>query len=410
MPLRARVYIGIVVLVGAVLSAWAFLQGPVPQSQWLPLIALTLLTTLSQLFRAGWPGKLTLYVDNLFQFAALLLLHPFFFVLLVVTSHVAESLYERVARRPDPRPWHIQLFNVAMFIVAGFAALGIGSLVAGTRLDPAIYSARMIAAILVAATVHIFVNSFIVAFSLYLEEALQPIEAGLFSAGVWLTDFILLMMAYGAAILWTLNPWLIFLAISPLLLIYRTLLIPQLEQAAQTDAKTGLLNAQSFMERFSAAWEQAQRRQQPLTVLMTDLDLLRNINNSYGHLAGDAVLAGVGQIIRDTLRDSDIAGRFGGEEFAIVLPNVAQAEAAAVAERLRCAVQEAAFRVETSPTPIHATMSIGIASFPQDAAAPKDLIHRADVAVYQAKLQGRNCIVRSDEAPDTFTHESPAPA
>jgi uncharacterized membrane protein len=255
-------------------------------------------------------------VDNLFQFTAILLLHPFLLVPLVIISHLAETVYERVTHRPHPRPWHDQAFNIATYILMGYAALWVGSAIAGARLDPSVHTARMMAGIVLAAPVHIATNSLLIGASLALEGEGKIAQLGLLDWGVWLTDFVLLMMGYGAAILWTVNPWFIVLAVLPLLILYRVHRLPELEQAAQTDGKTGLLNAQWFMERFNEEFEQSQRRGQPLSVLMADLDLLRNINNSYGHLAGDAVLKGVGQIIQKTVRDSDIAGRFGGEEFA----------------------------------------------------------------------------------------------
>src|SRR5439155_194927 len=138
-------------------------------------------------------------------------------------------------------------------------------------------------------------------------------------------------------------------------LMYKALSIPQLKQEAQTDGKTGLWNARHFSALFTAEMERATRFERPLTVLMADLDLLRNINNTYGHLAGDIVLSGIGKIISENIREYDIAGRFGGEEFAIVLPETGPVEAVQLAERLRSAVEAVSFEVSTSSVPIHAT-------------------------------------------------------
>jgi diguanylate cyclase (GGDEF)-like protein len=182
-------------------------------------------------------------------------------------------------------------------------------------------------------------------------------------------------------------------------------MIPQLKQEAQTDGKTGLWNARHFTKLFTAEMERAQRFNRPLTVIMADLDLLRNINNTYGHLAGDIVLSGIGQIIKENIREYDIAGRFGGEEFAIVLPETGPAEAQALAERLRAAVEVATFQVATSQTPISCTMSIGVACCPWDATTVTELIHEADVAVYQAKLRGRNCVICAADVPHSVKLE-----
>src|SRR5205814_7993643 len=137
----------------------------------------------------------------------------------------------------------------------------------------------------------------------------------------------------------------------------------------------------------------AQRFERPLTLIMADLDLLRDINNTYGHLAGDAVLKKIAETFRTQLRHYDVPARFGGEEFAILLPETPPEQAFEIAERIRRAVAAATIDVETSSEPIHATVSIGVAAYPRDAADANELIHQADLAVYRAKLQGRNRVL-----------------
>ena len=100
--------------------------------------------------------------------------------------------------------------------------------------------------------------------------------------------------------------------------------------------------------------------------MMADLDLLRDINNNYGHLAGDAVLRGIADVFREELRHYDIPARFGGEEFSILLPETTSEQALEIAERIRRALAARRFEVETSSEPIQATVSIGVASFPAD--------------------------------------------
>jgi diguanylate cyclase (GGDEF)-like protein len=132
---------------------------------------------------------------------------------------------------------------------------------------------------------------------------------------------------------------------------------------------------------------------------MIDLDLLRDINNSYGHLAGDAVLQGIGGIFRRQLRHYDVPARFGGEEFCILLPETSREAAVQMAERLRRAVAANEFVVDTSTDPIRATISIGVAAFPDDGTKANELIHRADVAVFEAKAQGRNRVEVASSEP-----------
>src|SRR6266511_5727154 len=120
---------------------------------------------------------------------------------------------------------------------------------------------------------------------------------------------------------------------------------------------------------------------------------------SYGHLAGDTVLQGIAEVFRAHLRHYDVPARFGGEEFAILLPETSPEQAFEIAERIRRTVAERAFDVETSSEPIHATVSIGVAGFPKDGTDANELIHQADLAVYRAKLQGRNRVLGASSEP-----------
>ncbi len=136
-----------------------------------------------------------------------------------------------------------------------------------------------------------------------------------------------------------------------------------------------------------------------MSLIMADLDLLRDINNSYGHLAGDAVLKGIAEVFRAQLRHYDVPARFGGEEFSILLPETPPEQAMEIAERIRRAVAERTIDVETSSEPIRATVSIGVAGYPKDGTDANELIHQADLAVYRAKLQGRNRVLGASSEP-----------
>jgi diguanylate cyclase (GGDEF)-like protein/putative nucleotidyltransferase with HDIG domain len=143
----------------------------------------------------------------------------------------------------------------------------------------------------------------------------------------------------------------------------------------------------------------AQRFQRPLSLIMADLDLLRDINNTYGHLAGDAVLRGISEVFRQQLRHYDVPARFGGEEFSILLPETPTDQAYEIADRIRRAVAARLFEVETSSEPIRATISMGVAGFPRDGNDMNELVHQADLAVYRAKLQGRNRVLDASDEP-----------
>src|SRR5581483_6863387 len=108
---------------------------------------------------------------------------------------------------------------------------------------------------------------------------------------------------------------------------------------------------------------------------------------------GDEVLAGVASVFREQLRHYDVPARFGGEEFAILLPETSSEQALEIAERIRRAVAARAFDVPAASEPVRVTVSLGVASFPADGRDPNELVHHADLAVYRAKLQGRNRVL-----------------
>src|SRR5881296_3417546 len=195
------------------------------------------------------------------------------------------------------------------------------------------------------------------------------------------------------------NPWLIPFVVAPLVLVHRWLAVPQLQAEARVDPKTGLFNARHFAAALAEEIGRARRFERPMSLIMADLDLLRDINNTYGHLAGDAVLKGIAEVFRAQLRHYDVPARFGGEEFSILLPETAPEEALEIAERIRRAVATTLFDVETSSEPIRATVSVGVAGYPKDANDANELIHQADLAVYRAKLQGRNRVLGASSEP-----------
>jgi diguanylate cyclase (GGDEF)-like protein len=203
-------------------------------------------------------------------------------------------------------------------------------------------------------------------------------------------DGVLALLGVTLAVLWRSDPWLAPLALLPLVLVERAQSVALLVRQAQTDAKTGLMNMHAFGAALEAELARSRALRRPLSLVVLDLDLLREINNRHGHLVGDAVIRGISDVLRQELRRGDLAARFGGEEFMVALPNTSPDRAFRIAERIREAVAETVFSGGPSETTTRATISAGVAAFPRDAAAASALVHAADLAVIAAKTRGRN--------------------
>ncbi|MDJ0957954.1 MAG: DUF484 family protein [Arenicellales bacterium] len=171
----------------------------------------------------------------------------------------------------------------------------------------------------------------------------------------------------------------------------------KLVRSGFTDVLTGWYNRRYLQDRLPGELARAQRNQQPLACLLLDIDHFKSVNDSHGHLVGDAVLRNITRRIESQIRASDIAARFGGEEFTVLLPNTQTTEALDLAERVRAYVAGTPIEVEDGLS-LSITLSVGVASVvPQlnkTDLAPlgRALLASADKALYQAKLHGRNCV------------------
>ena len=165
----------------------------------------------------------------------------------------------------------------------------------------------------------------------------------------------------------------------------------EFEQLSVTDALTGLLNRRYIEERLMEEIKRSNRHGFPMSFMMLDVDNFKSYNDQFGHPAGDEALKIVGHVIRETLRGADVAARFGGEEFAILLPQTTAAEAATIAERIRLNVEEGNFPHR------RVTLSIGVASCSAELCSSQNLISAADKALYEAKRQGRNRVRTFEE-------------
>ncbi|HSF80666.1 MAG TPA: diguanylate cyclase [Anaerolineales bacterium] len=323
-----------------------------------------------------------------------LLFGPEAAVVVVLVSNLVEWAWHQYV-------WYIQSFNIATYVIGMQVAYS-----AYRWINPgkSYFEVQGVAGVLGAMAIFTLFNHLLIGIVIWLARGENFEKSGVFGFFPVMLDFTLLCMGAGACLLWLLSPVAVILVLLPLYLIYSTLKVPALERQSETDPKTGLYNARYFERALQTELSRANRFDRPLSVVMADLDLLRNINNTYGHLAGDEVLVGVSKILQNSLREYDVISRFGGEEYAILMPETTYREAFPRIEAIRQRIENSEFSVPSSVTPIKATMSFGIAArvgFNQDAS---DILHNADAALYHAKLKGRNCAYIYTE--DAFTNLS----
>jgi diguanylate cyclase (GGDEF)-like protein/putative nucleotidyltransferase with HDIG domain len=401
-PLPATIYFFIIGAVAAGVSIPLLTHLRAGTHSWATFIVLGSAAALAQLFVVRTPRNQSYHTTIVFLIPAVMLLPPELVALIGVIQHVPEWLKNRNA-------WYSQTFNICNWTISLLAAwASFHGTLGATHLIPN-QDLRLALAGMAAAAVLVAVNHILLAPMLHFFYSHSIRELGIFSFESLSTDLVLAALGVGIGTFWDLNPWLLPFAVAPLLLIHRSLSVPALQEEARVDPKTGLFNARYFAAALAEELARSQRFERPMTLIMADLDLLRDINNTYGHLAGDAVLKGIAETFRTQLRHYDVPARFGGEEFAILLPETPPEQAFEIAERIRRAVAASTTDVETSSEPIRATVSIGVAAYPRDGVDANELIHQADLAVYRAKLQGRNRVLDASSEPLVVPETRSAP-
>lgn len=295
-------------------------------------------------------------------------------------------------------------FNAASVGLTGFLAAVIYRLIttgSATSGLASLQEPRGAIAILVAAIVSLLLNNIIVGGIVHLVTPDLQLRKLFLDRDSITIDVAERAMGIAVAACWSIQPFLILAFFPPVLLLQRSLLHAELLQAARTDAKTLLANSVYWREIAGRAVDRAAADGQALALMLIDIDHFKRINDAHGHLVGDQVLTAVAQCLADNVRDHDVVGRFGGEEFVVLLPDTDPAVATRAAERLRK-------RVEALPLPyaprggeLRVTISVGVVVLDGDARDLDTLLQRADGALYAAKEGGRNQVRSSPDAPTT---------
>lgn len=301
-------------------------------------------------------------------------------ILVIVVSNVVEWIWNKP-------PWFIQLFNTGSYLVVMQVASIVYEWINPAR-SPDTWQTAL--ALMFSMATFNLLNHLMVGLVIWFARGETFKKSGVFDFFPLMLDLSLLYLGASLSIVWNHNALALGLFLVPLYLIYSTLRVPALERKTEIDSKTGLFNHEYFKNQLNNELSRANRFNRPLCIVLADLDLLRNINNTYGHLAGDDVLIGVAKVLKAAVRDYDVVSRFGGEEFAILLPETTLAQAYERAELIRKTVEDMEFSVSASVTSIRATMSFGIAQRENSAQTADEIIHNADLALYHSKLSGRN--------------------
>jgi diguanylate cyclase (GGDEF)-like protein len=345
-------------------------------------------------------GQMHINVTSVWGIAGVVLLPSGWAALLIAALY--GHLWVRVWRHVSTRPAHRVVASTAWVVLSCWAAAvvlhitGLGGL---EDIPPT--EVRGAAVVLVAAAVFELVNLVVVATGIYLYTQQRSLTDLVGTWGDNALEFVTLCLGGLTATALVYQPILVMLIYPPLLLLHRHVLIKQLEVAVSTDEKTGLFNNATWHHIASRELDRAKRSSSTLAIFMVDIDHFKKINDTYGHLTGDAVLKAVAATITKAVRDYDSVGRFGGEEFVVLLPEVESPDVTTVAERVRQAVAQLAVPADDDSlaTINGLSVSIGTAMYPTAGAALDRLIHAADTALLYAKRVGRNRVAHAETTP-----------
>lgn len=357
--------------------------------------------------RLGQPAGVSRDLLSAWWLPVALLLPPLY--ALIAPALLGLLLYLRVRRGPVYR----RVFSSAALGLSGACASILFRLLASvapqaqatgwlTYPDPRLWFLRPEQAGIAVCCAIVFgvLNACLVAVAAWLAEPDGRLADMLWDRERMLLDLTETCVGILVTIACALSPLLLCVALPPVILLQRSLMHQQLKAAARTDAKTGLLNATTWQREADTEITRALRRDEPVALLLADVDHFKDVNDTHGHLAGDDVLRGLASELRQQVRETDIVGRFGGEEFVILLSKTSPEEALRIAERLRRGV--AVVQVLAGETPVSVTISIGVAVLGVHGRDLFEMLAAADLALYRAKKTGRDrvCLYNpADAAP-----------
>ncbi|MFE2757805.1 diguanylate cyclase [Actinosynnema sp. NPDC059335] len=330
--------------------------------------------------------------QSIWLFAGVLVLPPPLLAALVVVSYGYG--WVRIYRRS---PLHRKVFSAATVLLSCWSA---GAILLAVHPDPTTPHAAQLTgpvdlgALVAAGVAYWLVNLALVVGAILLSTPARPGRDVLGPLSQQLVIAASIGLGTGLAVVLVTAPWVVPVLVVTMLGMHLGLLLPVYRAAARVDGKTGTLTSVAWSERAAAELGRAKATGTPMAVLLLDLDHFSHINNTRGHLAGDHALRAVAAVLRRQVRDADLVGRWGGEEFVVLLPGADPVVARQVAERIRAAV-----RTPLTDLPdagfddggeLRITASLGVAAFPPHGDTVDRLLLAADTALYRAKNNGRD--------------------
>jgi diguanylate cyclase (GGDEF)-like protein len=289
--------------------------------------------------------------------------------------------------------------------------------IAGSGLGTGTHVLTWIAAVAVAEMTGWLVHNILIVTAVKLSDPATRVADVALNREALLVDFAQMDLGILITVVVAVNPVLAVLTVPTVLLARRFMMHAQLLAKARMDTKTGLLNASTWEYEAEREIARAVRTHGPLCVALLDLDHFKRVNDTHGHLVGDKALRAVSGVLNEQMRSYDVAGRFGGEEFAVLLPQTREAQALIIAERLRTVIAALSVPVdEDDPESacVRVTVSIGVAALDPAGTGAADLtalLAAADSALYRAKQDGRNktCLASDSPLAQVIPAARPAP-
>lgn len=384
LPVRLRAYIAAVVVIAFALITFLAVREPPTLGEFgvlgMFLACGIAVTEASRGFLRGVATDFRQDLNSVWKLPILFLLPPFFAAIAPVLFY---AYWQRSVRKNVNL--HRKVFTISTLTVGDSVA----SLLFHVLVEDGVSRIMWFAAALLAALVARLCNVLFIGMVLWLTQpgALRELleREALAYAGVEICTGIMVAMLAQQHML------LIALAVPPVILLHRGLLHEQLRHMSRTDAKTAVLNAGAWEQDAEMELGRAKKAHESTSVLICDIDHFKLVNDEHGHLAGDDALRTVAQRLQALLRQGDILGRFGGEEFVILLSGIGVVNAKSIAERLRRNVAADPIALESGT--IGLTVSLGVATLETSDGSLSEMLAAADEALYAAKRRGRNRVV-----------------